>query len=90
VIQNEVGSAKISDPAEADPRSRMSRISPRRGSLPTIIRSFKAAVTRLCHRTGHPEFGWQECYHDRIIRNERELANIRQYILDNPANWEDS
>lgn len=27
-------------------------------------------------------------YDDRIIRTEDELNRIRQYILDNPLNWE--
>ena len=31
---------------------------------------------------------WQRNYHDRIIRNEDELNRVRQYILDNPKNWE--
>lgn len=30
---------------------------------------------------------WQRNYYERIIRNERELAAIRQYIHDNPSNW---
>jgi hypothetical protein len=33
-------------------------------------------------------FGWQSRFHDRIIRNEKELNNIRQYIDNNPAKWE--
>ena len=31
---------------------------------------------------------WQRNYYERIIRNERELNAIRQYIYDNPAQWE--
>ena len=31
---------------------------------------------------------WQRNYHDRIIRNEFELKRIRQYIRNNPAEWE--
>ena len=30
---------------------------------------------------------WQRNYHERVIRNERELNAIRQYIQDNPARW---
>jgi REP element-mobilizing transposase RayT len=30
---------------------------------------------------------WQRNYYERIIRNTAELARIRQYIRDNPANW---
>ncbi len=32
---------------------------------------------------------WQRNYHDRIVRNERELRAIRQYIRQNPAHWPD-
>ena len=27
-------------------------------------------------------------YHDRIIRNEKELNAIREYIVNNPLKWE--
>lgn len=32
---------------------------------------------------------WQEGYHDRIIRDERELYMVRKYIQENPERWED-
>ena len=32
---------------------------------------------------------WQRNYYEHIIRNETDLNNIRQYIIDNPANWEE-
>ena len=31
---------------------------------------------------------WQRNYYERVIRNEDELNRIRQYILDNPLQWE--
>ena len=31
---------------------------------------------------------WQRNYYEHIIRNENELNIIRQYIIDNPLNWE--
>ena len=31
---------------------------------------------------------WLRNYWERIIRNERELEAIREYILNNPAKWE--
>ncbi len=31
---------------------------------------------------------WQGNYYDHIVRNDRELNAIRQYIIDNPINWE--
>ena len=30
---------------------------------------------------------WQRNYHEHIIRNEEELKAIREYILGNPARW---
>jgi hypothetical protein len=32
---------------------------------------------------------WQRGYYDRIVRNERELDAIRQYIRDNPRRWQE-
>ena len=31
---------------------------------------------------------WQRSFYDHVIRNERTLKAIREYILDNPINWE--
>lgn len=31
---------------------------------------------------------WQRNYFERVIRNERDLDNIRTYIRNNPRNWE--
>ena len=30
---------------------------------------------------------WQRNYYERIIRNQKSLENIRQYIINNPRNW---
>jgi hypothetical protein len=30
---------------------------------------------------------WQRNYYERIIRNEKELERIHQYIIDNPELW---
>ncbi len=58
--------------------------------LPEIIRGFKTFSSKTINEKIKPEqkFRWQKSYHDRIIRNERELNNVRKYILDNPINWE--
>ena len=31
---------------------------------------------------------WQRNYYEHIIRNNRELSNIRGYIHNNPHNWQ--
>ncbi len=62
-------------------------VSPGRGSLGAIVRSYKAAVTRWCRTNGHADFAWQPRFYDRIIRDDAALRNIRRYILHNPARW---
>lgn len=64
-----------------------SKISPKKNSLSVIIRTYKAAVsTRL--KKLNINFRWQSSYYDRIVRNERELFEIRKYIEQNPLKWE--
>ncbi len=60
------------------------------GSLNAIIQNFKSVSTRLINKEFF-EPGmklWQRNYYERIIRNEGELNAIRQYVRDNPLNWE--
>ncbi len=49
-------------------------------TLSNIIGSFKSVVTKGAHENGLNNFSWQPRFYDRIIRNERELYNIRKYI----------
>ncbi len=65
----------------------MSAISPRTGSLGTIVRSYKSAVSNWCHANSYPNFSWQARYHDHIIRYDNELNHVREYIRNNPARW---
>ncbi|WP_367270459.1 transposase [Ruminococcus sp.] len=57
--------------------------SPPTRSLPKLIRSFKILVTK---ESGFSP--WQRNYYDHIIRNDKELAAIWDYIENNPLNWE--
>ena len=57
------------------------------GSVPTIIRSFKATVTRHVNewrRTPGAEL-WQRNFWEHVIRNETKFHEIRQYIQNNPT-----
>jgi hypothetical protein len=55
-----------------------------------VVGSFKAAVTRRVNqlRPGVGTRMWQRDYHDHIIRNDRAFDAIRDYIENNPANWD--
>jgi REP element-mobilizing transposase RayT len=59
-------------------------------SLSEIIRALKSYSARRINElkgvTGIPI--WQSRFHDRIIRDEVELYFIREYIRNNPINWE--
>ncbi len=63
------------------------KFGPQSKNLSSIIRGFKIGVTKSV-RDNNLEFNWQSRFHDRIIRNDDELNNIRQYIIDNPIKWE--
>jgi REP element-mobilizing transposase RayT len=58
------------------------------GSLSVIINQFKGAVTKRSKIIKLNNFSWQPRFYDRIIRNERELNTIRNYIEQNPLHWE--
>lgn len=64
----------------------MSDISPKPGSLSTIIRSFKSAVSKDAHLID-ADFCWQSRFHDHIIRNHESYLRIKNYIETNPKNW---
>jgi putative transposase len=65
----------------------MSSISPKPGSLATVIRSYKSAVSKNIHLFDHG-FSWQTRYYDHLIRSDAELERIRKYITDNPDKWD--
>lgn len=59
------------------------------GSVGAIVGNFKSLVTTEINKwRGTPGSKvWLRGYYDRIIRNEKELNAIRQYIRNNPARW---
>ena len=65
-------------------------------SLPDVVQRFKSLTTaRYRHgvlQNRWPPFPgrlWQRNYYERVIRNDEELNGVRQYIVDNPAHWND-
>jgi REP element-mobilizing transposase RayT len=63
-----------------------SRLAP--GSLGAIIGQFKSVCTKRIRVAGIADFGWQVRFYDHIIRDDKSLDNIRQYIVNNPLKWE--
>jgi putative transposase len=63
--------------------------------LQQIVRWFKTMTTneyiRGVRDHGWPRFEehlWQRNYYEHIIRNDKDLTRIRQYICNNPQAWE--
>jgi REP-associated tyrosine transposase len=81
-----------------DPQTRATHASPLRDSRPgpkprsigSILGAYKSAVTKrintLRDNPGCPV--WQRNYYEHVVRNETDLANIRQYIANNPLKWD--
>jgi REP element-mobilizing transposase RayT len=60
---------------------------PGAGTLGEVVRAFKAASARAVRRDYDVGFAWQDNYHERVIRNDRELKIFYEYIQTNPARW---
>ncbi len=62
---------------------------PTSDSIPTIVRLFKSATTRRINQRrgtrGIPV--WQRNDYEHIIRNDKSMNRIRQYIAENPSRW---
>jgi putative transposase len=63
---------------------------PKRHGLTEIVRGFKTLSARRINdmqQTTGVSF-WQRGYYEHIIRNDRALYRIREYILNNPYTWD--
>jgi putative transposase len=58
-------------------------------NLSEIIRGFKTFSSRKINeqRNITDKFQWQKSFYDHIIRNEKSLNKIREYIQNNPLQW---
>ncbi|MFA6551544.1 MAG: transposase [Patescibacteria group bacterium] len=61
---------------------------PKPKSLSDIVGAFKTTSSKLIHQIGLTQFRWQRSFYDHIIRNEKSLGQIRNYIYYNPIKWE--
>jgi REP element-mobilizing transposase RayT len=62
---------------------------PAPGSIGAILGQIKSLTKKAINKTrgtpGRPV--WQPNYHEHVIRNEKELQRIREYICNNPLRW---
>jgi len=65
-------------------------------TLGRIVQWFKTMTTneyikavRTSNNKPFPVKLWQRNYYEHVLRNETDLNSTRQYIIDNPAKWEE-
>ena len=70
-------------------------VAPTRLSLPDIVHRFKTLTTKryadgVKQNRWRPFAGtlWQRNYWEHVIRDDEKLQSIREYIHNNPAQWE--
>ena len=57
--------------------------------LSHVVGAFKSfSARRINALRGVTGSCWQRGYYEHIIRNERSLARLREYVAQNPARWE--
>lgn len=86
-----LGSKSVSDVVSISPSRAGLEPAPTEGiPLSEIVRQLKTfSAKRINNRRntqGTPV--WQRNYYEHIIRDEDELNKIREYIKNNPANWD--
>ncbi len=81
--QNSTGSV----PSPSSPKRTDEAPSP---TLGQVVAYFKYQSTKSInqHRDTPGTRIWQRNYYDHVIRDDRDLQRIRQYITDNPMQWE--
>ena len=74
-------------PEQTDKKKPLNRFGPQRQNLASIVRGFKSAVTTSAHAAGFTGFSWQKGYFEHLVRSDKSLQRIRDYISGNPFNW---
>ena len=80
------------DKGECNSPQRSPQRSPLRGpsqDIGAIIRGYKSSVTKQLNLLNIAGTVWQRNYWEHIIRIERSYQRISEYIINNPAKWND-
>ena len=87
IINNRIGTA-VGD-TTAEKAEQFGK--PTSNTIPTIVRGYKSSVTKqinsMRNLQGTPV--WQRNYYEHIIREEKDLQKIREYIRNNIQMWDD-
>ena len=87
---------KIINAKKVDKKGQPQGVAPTSLSLGDIVGRFKSLTTTKYikgvtnnHWQPFNKHLWQRNYYEHIIRNDNDLTVIREYIVNNPARWED-
>jgi putative transposase len=61
---------------------------PQSKNLASIVRGYKSSVTTQAKKLGYADFAWQSGFHEHIIRNQKSFDTVSDYVIHNPANWQ--
>ncbi len=84
IINIDVGNGRDRSLQRQEPEDPQSKIK----SVSELIGAFKTRSSKSIHDAGLESFQWQKSFYDRVIRNERELNGVREYIQTNVLRWE--
>ena len=92
IVINDMGDgmgrgAAMLRPYDDNPHPHKINVKP--GSLGAIVRSFKSAVSYRINKEYNATGIWQRNYYEHIIRNDKDLQRITDYIETNPLRWND-
>ncbi len=65
----------------------MQKIDFLKGRLSIVIGGIKSVVTKFANENGI-DSGWQTRFHDHIIRDQKQMNSIAEYIENKPATWD--
>lgn len=57
-------------------------------TLSELIGAFKTTSSELIRQNRLLNFKWHRSFYDHIIRSEKSLTNVRNYIQSNPLKWD--
>ena len=84
---NQGNDINAENPIPTIKNEKMQLIAEKCGLLSIAMGGLKSATTKFANNN-KITFGWQERFHDHIIRNQEEYNRIAAYIENNPATWE--
>lgn len=90
IVRTNSNSPQRNTPHQETPQPKTLFKSPSK-TIGAIIRGYKATVTKQIHNSSG-QYGtpvWQRNYYEHIIRNDNDYQHIYDYIIDNPAKWQD-